>query len=118
MLNKENSMASKFQLKIAKNGKHFFSLVASNGQVTLSSEMYESRAAALNGIKSVQKNAAREGGIQLLSSTKGQPYFVVVATNKEVVGKSQMYASSATRSRGVASVKKNAPTAETEDLTK
>jgi hypothetical protein len=111
-------MAAKFQLKISKNGKYFFSLVATNGQNILASEMYESRAAAVNGIKSVQKNAARDGGIQLLSSEKGQPYFVVVATNKEVVGKSQMYASSATRSRGVASVKKNAPTAATEDLTK
>lgn len=111
-------MASKFQLKLAKNGKFHFNLVSSNGQVVLSSEMYESRAKAVNGIESVKKNAVREGGFELLMSDKGQPYFVVKSTNSQVVGKSQMYASASSRSRGVASVKKNAPDAATEDLTK
>lgn len=50
-------MAGKFVLKVAKNGKFHFNLLASNGQVIATSEMYESKRAALNGIESVKKNA-------------------------------------------------------------
>lgn len=50
-------MAGKFVLKKGKNGGFHFNLVASNGQVIATSEHYESKASALNGIKSVQNNA-------------------------------------------------------------
>ena len=50
-------MAGKFVLKKSSNGKYNFNLVATNGQVIASSEMYERKASALNGIESVQKNA-------------------------------------------------------------
>jgi uncharacterized protein len=50
-------MAGKFVLKKGSTGKFHFNLVASNGQVIATSEAYESKAAALNGIKSVQNNA-------------------------------------------------------------
>ena len=46
-------MAGKFELKKSKNDKYFFNLLAGNGQIILSSEMYESKASALNGIASV-----------------------------------------------------------------
>lgn len=111
-------MAAKFQLKVAKNGKFHFSLLATNGQNILSSEIYETRAKALAGIESVKKNAVRAGGIEMLVSDKQQPYFVVKSTNGQVVGKSQMYASTRTCTRGAASVAKNAPGAATEDLSK
>ena len=48
---------SKFEKKTSSNGKYYFSLKASNGQIIGSSEMYESTAARDNGIESVQKNA-------------------------------------------------------------
>ena len=48
-------MAGKFELKKSKNDKYFFSLLASNGQKILASEMYEAKASALNGIESVKK---------------------------------------------------------------
>ncbi len=50
-------MAAKFVLKKGTTGKFHFNLVATNGQVIASSESYESKAAALNGIDSVKKNA-------------------------------------------------------------
>jgi hypothetical protein len=50
-------MAGKFVLKKGSSGKFHFNLHASNGQVIATSEAYESKAAALNGIKSVQTNA-------------------------------------------------------------
>ena len=49
-------MAGKFELKKSKNDKFHFNLLASNGQIIMQSEMYESKASAQNGIASVQKN--------------------------------------------------------------
>ena len=50
-------MAGKFVLKKGSTGKFHFKLVAGNGQVIATSEAYESKSAALNGIKSVPTNA-------------------------------------------------------------
>jgi uncharacterized protein YegP (UPF0339 family) len=50
-------MAAKFELKKAKSGQYHFNLKAGNGQIIASSEMYESKASALNGIESVRTNA-------------------------------------------------------------
>lgn len=50
-------MAGKFELYKDKSGKYRFRLKASNGQVIAVGEAYESKAAAENGIASVQKNA-------------------------------------------------------------
>jgi uncharacterized protein YegP (UPF0339 family) len=47
----------KFVLKKGTSGKFHFNLLATNGQVIASSETYESKSAALNGIESVKKNA-------------------------------------------------------------
>ena len=49
--------ANRFDPKVARNGKYYFSLKASNGQVIGNSEMYESKAGCENGIDSVRKNA-------------------------------------------------------------
>ncbi len=50
-------MAGKFVLKKGSSGKFHFNLQASNGQVIATSEAYESKAAAVNGIESVKSNA-------------------------------------------------------------
>jgi uncharacterized protein YegP (UPF0339 family) len=47
----------------------------------------------------------------------GTVYFVLTATNGEVIGKSQMYSSAATLENGIASVKKNAADAKVIDRT-
>ncbi len=48
---------NRFKRLEAKNGKPYFNLTASNGQIIGNSEMYESVSARDNGIKSVAKNA-------------------------------------------------------------
>jgi uncharacterized protein YegP (UPF0339 family) len=50
-------MAAKFVLLKGSTGKFRFNLVATNGQVIATSESYESKSAALNGIESVKRNA-------------------------------------------------------------
>jgi len=48
---------SRFDRKTSTNGKPYFNLKASNGQIIGNSEMYESEASRDNGIASVTKNA-------------------------------------------------------------
>lgn len=48
---------SKFEKKASKDGKLYFNLKASNGQVIGTSETYESESSRNNGIESVKKNA-------------------------------------------------------------
>jgi hypothetical protein len=49
------------------SGKFHFNLLAANGQVIGTSETYESKESALNGIKSVQTNAP---GATVVDETK------------------------------------------------
>lgn len=50
-------MAGKFVLKKGSSGKYHFNLIAGNGQVIATSEAYERKESALNGIESVKTNA-------------------------------------------------------------
>ena len=54
---KNASDDSKYERKNAANGKFHFNLKAGNGQISGSSERYESSAGMENGIESVMKNA-------------------------------------------------------------
>lgn len=54
---KNSATDKRFERKEASNGKVFFNLKATNGQVIGSSQMYETSAACENGISSVAKNA-------------------------------------------------------------
>ena len=50
-------MPGKFVIKKGSTGTFRFSLVSTNGQIVATSEAYNSKASAMNGIKSVQKLA-------------------------------------------------------------
>lgn len=50
-------MPAKFVIKRGSTGKFRFNLHAPNGQVIATSEAYETKRAAQNGIRSVQRNA-------------------------------------------------------------
>ncbi|HOD09327.1 MAG TPA: YegP family protein [Flavobacterium sp.] len=55
---KKNSQDdARYDRKESSNGKPYFNLKATNGQIIGTSEMYESVAARENGIESVKKNA-------------------------------------------------------------
>ncbi len=110
-------MAGYFELKKASNGEFHFNLHAGNGQVILSSELYAAKSGAQNGIASVQANHAQDGRYERAESSGGKAYFTLKAGNGQVIGKSQMYASAASRDAGIESVKANGGTAEIRDLT-
>lgn len=110
-------MAGKFDLKKSPSGKYMFNLKAGNNQIILTSELYDSKAAAQNGIASVKKNAGDDARYERKASKKGEPYFVLKASNGEVIGKSEMYSGKSGMENGIASVKENGPVADVKDNT-
>tara|TARA_R110002124_G_scaffold264472_3_gene431121 strand:- start:569 stop:898 length:330 start_codon:yes stop_codon:yes gene_type:complete len=54
---KNSQVDARFDRLESKNGKPYFNLKATNGQIIGNSEMYESVASRENGIESVKKNA-------------------------------------------------------------
>jgi uncharacterized protein YegP (UPF0339 family) len=102
---------SKFKLSQKDNHWHF-NLLAGNNETILTSEIYESKAGAENGIESIRDNYARNGAFQIKEANNGQNYFVLMAANGHIIGTSQMYLSLQACENGMASVFKNAPNAE------
>lgn len=110
-------MAGKFELKLSKNNKYFFTLLADSGQVILTSEMYETKASAVNGIESVKKNAADDTRYNRLTGKDGSPYFTLKASNGQVIGQSQMFAGEKQCDNEMDLCKTNGPGATVSDLT-
>lgn len=110
-------MAASFKIQKSANGKFWFNLVAGNGEVILTSQMYAAYASAENGADSVKVNAPDISRYERKSSENGKPYFVLKAANGQVIGNSQMYSSEASRDNGIASVMKAAPEAAIVDKT-
>lgn len=108
-------MAAKYEVKKTKTG-FVFNLKAPNGKYILTSEVYEEKRSAMNGIASVQKNSGTEKQFETRESKKKEPYFVLLAKNGEVIGKSEMYSSKKGCRNGIASCMKFGPDAKIVDL--
>lgn len=106
-----------YELKQANDGQFMFNLYAANSQIILTSELYKTKASALNGIESVQKNGVDESNFEFRTTKSDQPYFVLKAKNHQEIGRSQYYASKASAENGVKSVMNNAATTEIKDIT-
>jgi len=102
-------MAGWYELSSNDKGKFSFVLKAGNGEVILRSEQYDSKAAAENGIQSVQTNSPQEARYDRKDASDGRCYFNLKAGNHQVIGTSQMYKDAAGRDNGIASVKTNDP---------
>ena len=120
---------SKFAVRTVNSGVKF-DLKATNGQIIATSEVYESKAACLNGVESVKKNAPvakvedqTEAGYEAVTNPKFEVYedkageyrFRLKARNGEIIAVSEGYTAKASCLNGIESVKKNAPEAEVEE---
>lgn len=116
----------KFIVKETKTGVKF-DLLATNGQVIATSEVYTTEAACKNGIESVKTNAAvaaiedqtKEGfateknpKFEVYTDKAGEFRFRLTAKNGQIIAVSEGYTTHANCINGVESVKKNAPDAE------
>lgn len=110
-------MAGKFVITKRSNGDFQFNLKAGNGQVILASQGYADKGGCKNGIESVKKNSPDDGRYERKTSSNGKWFFNLLAANGQVIGTSEMYESESGRENGIASVKANAPGADTVDET-
>jgi uncharacterized protein len=111
------AMAVKFELKKTTNDKFMFHLLTVNGQVILTSEAYDSRASALQGIESVKKHAPDDARYGRLCARNGEPYFTLKAGNGQVLAQSQRYSGAKARDAGIEVVQSHALGADLHDLT-
>jgi uncharacterized protein len=110
-------MSAHYELKPAKNDQFMFNLKAANGEIILTSEIYKSKDAAINGIESVKTNSPHDEQYERKTSSSSQPYFILKARNHEVIGRSETYSSGGAMEKGIESVKKNGPVATVNDIT-
>jgi uncharacterized protein len=108
-------MPAKFEITKKKSGQYIFSLLASNGKILLTSEVFTTKADVVRRIESVKKYSAGNANFQRMTSGKEACYFVIRDANGNGVGKSKMYSTVAGMEKGIASVKANAPCAEVYD---
>ena len=99
------------------SGRYHFNLLAGNNEKILTSETYESKAGAQNGIESVRRNATDDARYARKTAKDGSRYFTLTAANGQVIGTSETYSSAAAMENGIASVKANAPGATVIDRT-
>jgi uncharacterized protein YegP (UPF0339 family) len=110
-------MPGKYVLSKATNGQFFFNLHAANGERILTSELYTTKSAALNGIESVRANSPIDSRYERFNDKAGKPRFNLKAANSQVIGVSEGYSTPQARDQGIASCKVNGPSATTEDRT-
>lgn len=116
----------KFVVKETASGVKF-NLVAGNGQVIATSEVYSAEASCLKGIESVKKNApianledqteetvvtATNPKFEIYKDKAGEFRFRLKARNGEIIATSEGYTSKSGCENGIESVRKNAPDAE------
>lgn len=109
-------MAGYFELSKSSDGQFRFVLKAGNHETILTSELYKTRAAAENGIESVQKNCAEASRYEKKVAVNGKHHFNLKAANHQVIGSSQMYASEGACDNGIESVKTNGKSTTVKDL--
>ncbi|HEV2641880.1 MAG TPA: YegP family protein [Candidatus Elarobacter sp.] len=110
-------MPGSFEIKKSANGKYHFNLKAGNGEIILTSEMYEAKGSAESGIASVQTNSPKDERYARSVASNGKFYFTLKAANHQVIGNSQMYETEASRDGGILSVKANGATTVVKDNT-
>jgi hypothetical protein len=94
-----------------------FVLKAGNAETILTSELYQAKASAENGIASVQENCSNEGRFDKKVASNGKFYFSLKAANQQIIGSSQMYETEQGRDGGIASVKTNGSSTTVKDNT-
>ena len=118
---------SKFLIRHVRTGVKF-DLLAGNGEPIATSEVYESHAACMSGIKSIRTisatakledqtigDTASNPKFEIFQDKSGEFRFRLKARNGKIVAVSEGYTSKAACLSGIKSVRHNAPDAEIEE---
>lgn len=111
-------MAAHFEIDKSSDDQFIFRLKSRNGEIILKSERYTTKQSCEVGIDSVKNNASDDNSYEKETASDGQFYFNLKAKNHEVIGTSEMYTTKQSRDNGIEAVKRDAPDATIEDLTK
>ncbi|MBK9035212.1 MAG: YegP family protein [Myxococcales bacterium] len=102
----------RFALHLDAGGKYYWNLHAGNGEIVLRSQRYDSEAAALNGAFSVVDNGLTAARYEVLPSSNNGYYLNLTATNGQIIGTSEVYASKSNAERARDSIIALLPTIE------
>jgi uncharacterized protein len=95
----EDNTAARAQV-LASDAGWRFNIYAANGQIVLTSESYTDEANALNGAFSVVETGVSASAYEIRQASGGTYYFVVKASNGQIVGTSQQYSTKSSAERG------------------
>ncbi len=110
-------MAGYYVIQLSSNQKYYFTLVAENNEKVLTSEMYNLKSSARDGITSVRVNSPLDSHYKRKTSGRNLPFFVLIAANGEPIGTSEEYSSYQAMENGISTVKRIGPTATEIDRT-
>ena len=103
-----------FKLNTTDGGQFNFSLKNDADKTLIKSEQYNTKAAAENGIESVQNDADNAARYDAKGTESGKFYFNLKAGNGQIIGTSPMFADAAARDAAIAETQNVAKTAKTE----
>src|SRR5439155_5939634 len=84
---------ARFQVFQGLDGQYYFHLRAANGEIVLQSEAYTRKSSAVAGTDSVRANGNNPSRYQVRDAANGQAYFVLKASNGQIIGSSETYVS-------------------------
>lgn len=120
----------KFLIKKTKTG-FVFDVVAGNGEIIATSQVYKAKTSCKKGIRSVKATAELAGledhtledikvavnpKFEIYTDKAGETRFHLRARNGQIVAVSQAYKEKAGAVKGIESIRKNAPDAVVEDV--
>lgn len=115
-----------YDLLEAADGSFYFNLVAENGEIIGTSQMYSTKSNANRALKATREilakvnrqEAAETGGaaFNVFKGLDGKYYFNLKAANGEIVLASQAYTTKASAKKGVASIRDNGGDAENYEI--
>lgn len=109
-------MTGRFEINRAVNGQFKFCLKADNGEIILTSELYNSKFSVENGIESVRHNCSIYSRYEIRKATNGKYFFNLHAANYQIIGTSQMYSSEELLNKGIKQVMQIGETATVKHL--
>lgn len=110
-------MSGWYDLKKSSSGEFYFVLKGGNGEAILTSQMYESKASAENGIASARQNCEFEDRFERTTAANGKFHFNLKSPNQQVIGSSELYATTESRDEGISAVMQNGRTGTVHDKT-
>lgn len=97
----------KFVIIKTGNGEYYFSLKTADSQIILTSQLYSSKADCIAGIELVRTNCSEFSCYERKKSIDKKHYFVLKASDGQIIGNSEMFETNAGMDNGIESVKKN-----------